>query len=73
MLQGRKQQLITKREKLKDAIQQDKSARLSQKNWDNEGKLVDACFLHLSEIRYLTKKSLFLEAVHKILSHLYKQ
>lgn len=44
-LQGRKQQLISKRDKLKDAIQQDKSAHLAQKNWDREGEVMNSFFL----------------------------
>lgn len=41
VLQGRKQQLIRKRDKLKDAIQQDKSANLARRDWDNEGKVMN--------------------------------
>ncbi|KAG0726154.1 ATP-dependent DNA helicase Q1 [Chionoecetes opilio] len=36
LLLGRKQQLIAKRDKLKDSIQHDKSAQLAQKNWDRD-------------------------------------
>ncbi|XP_063841072.1 ATP-dependent DNA helicase Q1-like isoform X1 [Scylla paramamosain] len=36
LLQGHKQQLISKRDKLKDAIQQNKSAQLAQKDWDRK-------------------------------------
>ncbi|XP_045129129.1 ATP-dependent DNA helicase Q1-like isoform X2 [Portunus trituberculatus] len=36
VLQGHKQQLIAKREKLRDAIQQNKSAQLAQKDWDRK-------------------------------------
>ena len=38
LLLGRKQQLISKKDKLKDAIQQNKSAKLAQENWDRESK-----------------------------------
>lgn len=43
-LQGRKQQLVSKRDKLKDAIQQDKSAHLAQKNWDKDGEVFNCFF-----------------------------
>lgn len=42
ILQGRKQQLISKRDKLKDAILQDKSAHLAQKNWEREGEVMNS-------------------------------
>lgn len=36
ILQGRKQMLTSKRDKIKDSIQQHKSAKLSQKDWDRK-------------------------------------
>lgn len=37
VLQGRKQKLLAKRDKLKDAIQQQRSAELAERDWKRQG------------------------------------
>ena len=46
VLEGRKQRLQKRKEKLKDAIQQQNSAILAQKDWETQGMLVIICMFH---------------------------